>query len=84
MLKIYGSRLCPDCVACIQDLDNAKISYQYCDFSENLQYLKEFLKLRDSEPIFNEVRSVGAIGIPCLVDEEGRVTLDWSGYVSQA
>lgn len=83
MLKIYGSKLCPDCVACLKDLDDAHISYQYCDFSEKLEYLKEFLNLRESEPVFDAVRSAGAIGIPCLVDEEGNVSLDWSGYVSQ-
>lgn len=84
MLKIYGSKLCPDCVACLQDLDDAHIPYEYCDFSDKLEYLKEFLKLRESVSIFDAVRSAGAIGIPCIVDEEGSVSLDWSLYVSQA
>lgn len=82
MLKIYGSKLCPDCVACLQDLDNAHICYQYCDFSEKLEYLKEFLKLRDSLDIFEPVRTEGRIGIPCLVDGKN-VFLDWAEYVSQ-
>ena len=84
MLKIYGSMLCPDCVQCRADLDRAQVAYEYLDFSDDLKNLKEFLALRDSEPIFSEVKEQGRIGIPCIVDEQGRVHLDWSIYVGQA
>ena len=40
MLKIYGSMLCPDCVECLKDLDEAGTAYTFCDFSENLLNLK--------------------------------------------
>lgn len=84
MLKIYGSMLCPDCVECRADLDKAGVPYEYLDFSENLINLKEFLALRDREPIFTAVKEQGSIGIPCIVDEQGTVHLDWLCYVSQA
>ena len=45
MLKIYGSLLCPDCVRCCQELKEAQISFEYCDFGDSLLYLKEFLVL---------------------------------------
>ena len=45
MIKIYGSMLCPDCVQCRQELDEAGTSYEYLDFSADLKNLKEFLKL---------------------------------------
>lgn len=83
MLKIYGSMLCPDCVQCRSDLDAAGISYEYLDFSDNIKNLKEFLALRDNSSVFNIVKENGGIGIPCLVDEQGSITLDWSGYVGQ-
>ena len=83
MLKIYGSMLCPDCVQCRQDLDGAGVAYQYLDFSDDLRNLKEFLALRQL-PVFAEVIARGGIGIPCLVDDDGSVLLDWSRYVSQA
>ena len=76
--------LCPDCVACLQDLDKCGVEYQYYDFSKDLLNLKEFLKLRDTLDIFDEARSAGKIGIPCLVDDSGNVYLDWSRYVGQA
>ena len=84
MLKIYGSMLCPGCVACRKDLDAAGIAYEYLDFADNLKNLKEFLALRDREPIFAAAKEQGSIGIPCIVDEQGIVHLDWDCYVGQA
>ena len=83
MLKIYGSMLCPDCVQCREDLDKTGIEYDYLDFSESLKHLKEFLVLRDNNAVFEDVRKDGRIGIPCLVDEDGNVSLSWDEYVSQ-
>lgn len=81
MLKIYGSMLCPDCVECREDLDKAGVEYEYLDFSENLRNLKEFLKIRDASALFDEVRERGSIGIPCIVEEDGTVCLDWEKYM---
>ena len=81
MLKIYGSMLCPDCVDCCADLDNASIEYEFLDFSHFLKNLKEFLVLRDALPIFDSVRENGNIGIPCIVREDGSVTLDWTEFL---
>lgn len=77
MLKVYGSRLCPDCVQCCADLDRRGIAYEYHDFSDDLKVLKTFLTIRDTDPQFAEVRADGKIGIPCLVEEDGSVSLTW-------
>lgn len=78
MITIYGSMLCKDCVQCRQDLDRAGVAYTYLDFAEDLQSLKTFLSIRDRSPLFEEVRQKGGIGIPCIVKEDGTVTLDWA------
>ena len=80
MIKIYGSMLCPDCVECRKDLDAAGTAYEYLDFSENLKNLKEFLKIRDGNSMFDSQREEGKIGIPCIVREDGSITLDWEEY----
>lgn len=84
MLKIYGSRLCPDCVQCLKELDEAGVHYEYLDFSDSLMNLKEFLAYRDGHAAFDAVRVEGKIGIPCLVDGGGNLSLSWSEYVGQA
>lgn len=76
-MKIYGSMLCPDCVRCREELDKAGIAYDFLDFGENLQNLKDFLKIRDGNPLFDELRREGKIGIPCIVREDGSVSLQW-------
>lgn len=77
MLKIYGMMLCPDCVECCADLDKAGISYAFLDFSSEVRNLKEFLKIRDGSALFDPAREAGSIGIPCIVKEDGSITLDW-------
>lgn len=78
MIKIYGSMLCKDCVQCRSELDAAGVPYIYLDFAEDLQNLKDFLAIRDNNALFDEPRRLGGIGIPCVVKEDGTVTLDWT------
>ncbi len=80
MLTIYGCDLCPDCVACKKDLDQAGVAYTYLDITAELPRMKEFLKLRDTCEVFADVKAEGRIGIPCIVEEEGRVSLSWEDY----
>lgn len=81
MLRVYGSMLCPDCVKCREDLEKAKVEHEYLDFSGNLRNLKEFLKIRDENELFDSVRTDGKIGIPCIVREDGSVTLEWNEFM---
>ena len=81
MLKIYGSQHCPDCVVCKEELEAAGVAFVYMNISESLLALKQFLKLRDSAPQFDEIRSRGKIGIPCILREDGSVTLDWKEFL---
>ena len=81
MLKIYGSMLCPDCVRCREELTAAGVEFVYLDFAENILHLKEFLGIRDSHDVFDEARQAGSIGIPCIVEENGEVSLTWEQYM---
>lgn len=82
MLKIYGSMQCPDCSRCREDLDRAGVDYEYLDFGASLKYLKEFLAIRDGNSFFDEVREKGSIGIPCILREDGTVTLSWEDFLA--
>ena len=81
MLIIYGSMQCPDCSQCREELDRRNISYEYRDFSDSLKYLKEFLQIREESPLFSAVKEMGAIGIPCILREDGSVTLSWEEFL---
>ena len=47
-----------------------------CDIGSDVHVMKEFLRLRDTSPVFDEAKKNGSIGIPCFVLEDGTVTLD--------
>lgn len=81
MIKIYGSPLCPDCVACKANFDADGIAYEFCSVTDSLKNLKDFLALRDSLPIFDEAKASHHIGIPTLVLADGTVTMDWERVV---
>lgn len=83
MLKIYGSMQCPDCVECCEDLKKAGVDFEFRDFADSLLHLKEFLVIRDHSELFADIKEAGKIGIPCIVKEDGSVTLSWEAYVSQ-
>ena len=80
-MKIYGSAMCPDCRECKVNFDANQVEYEYIDINETLANLKEFLKLRDAEPVFEAAKANGSIGIPALIDEEG-ITLDWENWLT--
>lgn len=81
MLTIYGSMLCKDCVQCRKELDQAGIDYDFLNITEDLQHLKAFLKLREGNSLFNQARQDGQIGIPCIVKQDGSLTLDWEEFL---
>ncbi len=76
MIKLYGMHICPDCEQAREQLLSAGVDFEFLDFADSTANLKEFLKIRDTSPLFEEVRREGKIGIPCFVLPCGEVTLE--------
>ena len=74
MIKIYSMPSCPDCRHVEEQIAGLD-GYEVIDIGSHVRLLKEFLRLRDSSPAFDDARRCGSIGIPCFVLEDGRVTL---------
>jgi len=83
MLKVYGSEMCPDCINCKRNFDDNGIEYTYIDINKDLKDLKDFLKMRDENPIFDRLKAIGDIGIPAIVMEDDTVFTDWEGFLSE-
>lgn len=81
MLKIYGSPHCPDCVKCKEALEAAGVPFVYMSITENLLFMKKFLKLRDENELFAPVKARGQIGIPCIVREDDTITFQWDEFL---
>ena len=79
-MKIYGTDLCPDCLAAKKILDEKNIPYDYVDVTKNIADLKAFLWLRDTSPAFDEVKKAGNIGVPAFISEDGAITFEVEAY----
>lgn len=73
-MKVYGSQLCPDVRAAIETLTTKDVKFDFVDITADLGNLKAFIKLRESNPLFDEVRACDGIGIPCFEKENGDIT----------
>ena len=76
MIRLYGMQICPDCAEAREALLAARVDFAFLDFADATQNLKEFLKIRESSPLFDAVRREGGIGIPCFVLPDGSVSLE--------
>ena len=54
------------------------------EFSDNIGYLKRFLPLRDTNPIFDEVKKNHWGGVPCFQFQDGSLSLDIDEVVKRA
>jgi len=75
-MKVYGAEICIDCRN-YKAIQKARgFEAEYVDIIADTANLKEFLALRDNEPVFDAVRARGGIGIPLFVNEDGRKTFE--------
>ncbi len=80
MTKVYVMATCPDCTQVKAQLaDNS--NYELIDIGEHVRNLKEFLKLRDNHPAFDEAKANGWVGIPCFLLEDGTVKFSMDDVV---
>lgn len=73
---VYGSKHWSGCEPVKEFLSENKIKYSYRDITENMMNLKLFLNHRDNNPIFDEIKENGRVGLPCLVIGKGEIVFD--------
>ncbi len=76
MIKIYGLKTCPYCDYIKEQIKGKEDKFLYIDIGTHVQYLHEFIDLRDNRDEFNHSKEIGDIGIPAFVLEDGSITLD--------
>ncbi|MCI9560349.1 glutaredoxin [Clostridiaceae bacterium] len=75
-VTVVGSHLCPDTLYALNKLVEAKADIEFKNISASLPDLKIYLKLRDSEAMYEKIKENGGIGIPCFLLEDGTKTLN--------
>lgn len=76
MMKVYGAEICIDCRNYKAIQESRGFEAEYIDITENTTNLREFLGIRDSDPLFAQVKEHHGIGIPLFVREDGVKTFD--------
>ena len=76
MLKVYGADICIDCRNYKEIKEKRGFEAEYIDIISDTKLMKEFLEIRDCDPLYETVREKHGIGIPLFVREDGAKTLD--------
>lgn len=71
---MYVMKTCPYCAHVMKQVVGNP-HFKVIDIGEDVHDMKEFLKLRDNNPAFDEEKAMGDVCIPCYVREDGSVTL---------
>jgi glutaredoxin-related protein len=79
---MYGTDICIDCVNDKKILVNREdIEVEFRDITKDIGTLKEFLRIRDISPMFEDVRKSGSVGIPLYILEDGTMTFEISDFL---
>lgn len=83
MIRVYGSIKCPYCVVLKENLDRNSVKYDFIEILDSLGNLGAFLAIRDKEAVFDHLKEVNDIGVPALVDDDGKVWTDWESWLTE-
>lgn len=75
-VTVIGSHLCPDTLAALNKLTEAGADIDFKDILSCHGDLKEYLKLRDKNVLYEEIRGTERLGIPCFILENKEMTMD--------
>ena len=76
MIKIYGMPTCPYCDYVHEQIKGRDSEFEYINIGENIRNMSAFMRLRDTNPVFDRLKAIGDVGIPAFVFEDGRVSVD--------
>ena len=79
----YGTPTCKDCPPAKAVLEENNIKFLFVDVCESVGKLKMFLKLRDTEDAFQEVREQHKVGVPCIVIDDETIVIHNPAHVRQ-
>ncbi|MCD8037193.1 MAG: glutaredoxin [Clostridiales bacterium] len=75
-ITVIGSHLCPDTLEALGKLAVIKADTDFKDILANHDNLRSYLKLRDTNPMYDDIRGTDRMGIPCFIFENGDMSFD--------
>ena len=71
MIKIYGMPTCPYCDYVHEQIKGREDEFEYIDIGENIRNLSAFMRLRDTQAVFDHLKEIGDVGVPAVLEDEG-------------
>ena len=75
-IKVYGSNVCPGTMRFLSILTANGVMPDFVNVTGSIGLLKEFLLIRDTDPVFEGVRGSGRVGFPLIRLGVGCLTRD--------
>lgn len=75
-VTVLGSSLCSDTKNALEVLKDKKDEVQFEDVSTDLAVLKKFCVLRESNPLFDQIKQKNGLGMPVFISEDNHISLD--------
>ena len=76
-LFLYYAEQCPDTAPFLAEVKNASVwNIEKVEVLSSIPNLKQWLRLRDRHPAFDEAKAQGYAGFPALLLDDDRVILD--------
>lgn len=82
-MKVYGSNICPGTLRFLSILAENGVMPLFINVTGSIDHLKEFTLIRDTNPVFDEVRGTGSIGFPLIQLDDGTYTRDVNGVLKE-
>ncbi len=75
-VTVIGSHLCPETLYALNQLFAADVAVDFKDILSCHADLKEYLKMRDTDDMYAQIRGTERLGIPCFIKEDGTKTMN--------
>lgn len=82
-IRLLGSHLCQDTLYALMKLKDEKVTVEFGNISTNFPVLKEFMNMREQDPVFCQVKEQGGLGIPLFILEDGTRSLSLSDVLAR-
>lgn len=84
MITVYGTLICKDCMAMKIVFEKLNVNYRHINITEKSVDLREFMRMRDKDEFFQEIRENGKVGIPFFTKGDQKSfdineALSWEG-----
>lgn len=80
MKTLFISSHCPFCPAAVEYANTLSEEVRIVDITSSMKDLKEFLKYRDSDPYFDEIKKNNKVGVPTFMDGDGEKFYPYGEY----